>query len=199
MKILNRAGLGVAVTLLALGAGTTAGMGVASADGPGTDPAVARAIQEQPWVELGPGDSDYRIASARCFLVQLGYYRTCTPTSAGEGWPSDLGAALKKYQGARHLPKSGRLDVETWGALQRDGGVVGQGSARHSQVKGIQYAMKVLQSRSLVPDGQYGPATTKAVKAFQQRKGIGADGVFGQITFRAAFAKGAESRSTRGR
>lgn len=198
MKIFPRAVLGLATTLLALGTSLGA-MHTAGADGPDTSPTVAKAIESQPWLELGPGDSDYRIASARCYLVQFGYYGDCTPTSAGEGWPADLGAALKKYQAARDLPASGRLDAETWGALRDDGGEIGQGSGRRSQIKGIQYAMKVLQDRSLVVDGHYGPATTKAVTAFQQRKEIDADGIFGPITFRAAFAQGAETQRTPGR
>jgi peptidoglycan hydrolase-like protein with peptidoglycan-binding domain len=198
MKILLRAALGLAATLLALGTGLGA-MNAASADGPDTDPAVARAIAAQPWVDLGPGDSDYRIASARCYLVQFGYYGDCTPTSAGEGWPANLGDALKKYQAKHDLPQSGRLDAETWGALRNDGGEIGQGNTRRNQIKGIQYAMKVLQDRSLVVDGYYGAATTKAVTAFQKRKEIDADGIFGPITFRAAFAKGAETQRTPGR
>lgn len=200
MKIWLRAVLGLAAVLLALG--TTAGaMSTASADGPRTDPAVIRAIQQQPWVDLGPGDSDYRIASMRCYLVQFGYYHDCTPTSAGEGWPADLDDAVKKYQATRKppLPQTGRLDIETWGALQRDNGEIGQGSGRRAQIKGIQYAMKVLQDPSLVVDGYYGPATAKAVTDFQKRKEIDADGIFGPITFRAAFAKGAEAKRTPGR
>lgn len=35
--------------------------------------------------------------------------------------------------------------------------------------------------------------------AFQKRKEIDADGIFGPITFRAAFAKGAEAQRTPGR
>ncbi|MFI0487251.1 peptidoglycan-binding protein [Actinomadura sp. 9N215] len=198
MKILLRAVLGLAMAALAV-ATTMGAMGTANADGQDTDPAVARAIESQPWVELGPGDSDYRIASMRCYLVQFKFYGDCTPTSAGEGWPSNLGPALKKYQGSHGLPQTGRLDVETWGALRDDGGEVGAGNGRKAQIKGIQYAMKVLQNSSLVVDGQYGPATTAAVKAFQKRKEIDADGIFGEITFRAAFAQGAESQRTPGR
>lgn len=198
MKILLRAVLGLAAVLLALGTGLGA-MNTASADGPDTDPAVVKAIEQQPWVDLGPGDSDYRIASMRCYLVQFGFYDDCTPTSAGEGWPADFTQAVKNYQASHYLPQSGRLDIETWAALQDDGGEVGSGSTRHDQVKGIQYAMKVLQDPSLVVDGYYGPATVAAVTAFQERKEIDADGIFGPITFRAAFAQGAEGQRTPGR
>ncbi|MFI0410232.1 peptidoglycan-binding protein [Actinomadura sp. 3N508] len=198
MKILLRVVLGVAMTLLAIGASFGA-MRTANADGPKTDPAVVRAIESQPWVELGPGDSDYRIASARCYLVQFKFYDDCTPTSAGEGWPANLGPALQKYQKSHDLPQTGKLDIETWSALRDDGGEVGAGSGLTAQVKGIQYAMRVLQDSALVVDGQYGPSTTAAVKRFQERKEIDADGIFGEITFRAAFAQGAESQRTPGR
>ncbi|TDC80735.1 peptidoglycan-binding protein [Actinomadura sp. 7K507] len=198
MNNIVRAVLGLMAVLLALGTGLGA-MSAASADGPDTDPAVVKAIQQQPWVELGPGDSDYRIASMGCYLVQFEAYDNCNPTPEGENWPADFGAALEKYQGSKGLPASGELDIETWGALQDDNGEVGSGSGLTSQVKGIQYAMKVLQDPSLVVDGQYGPATVKAVTAFQERKEIDADGIFGPITFRAAFAQGAETQGTPGR
>lgn len=197
MKMLPRAALVVASAALALGAGIGAA-GTASADGPDTDPRVAAAIASQPWMELGPGDSDYRIASARCYLVQFGYYDDCDPSPTGEPWPADLEGALEDYQDARDLPESGELDIETWDAIQDDGGEIGQGSGRRDQIRGIQYAMKVLQDPSLIVDGYYGPATAAAVTAFQERKEIDADGIFGPITFRAAFAQGAEQRSTPG-
>ena len=198
MKNTLRAVLGLMAVLLALGTGMGA-MSTAHADGPDTDPAVIKAIQQQPWVELGTGDSDYRIASMGCYLVQFGFYDNCNPTPEGEAWPEDFGAALKKYQASHDLPQTGRLDTETWGALRDDNGEVGSGSGLTNQVKGVQYAMKVLQDDSLVVDGQYGPATVKAVTAFQERKEIDADGIFGPITFRAAFAQGSETRGTPGR
>ncbi|MGH3243949.1 MAG: peptidoglycan-binding domain-containing protein [Spirillospora sp.] len=197
MKILVRAGLCLATTVLA--AATTMGaMSTANADGPNTEPAVVKAIKSQPWQKLGPGDSDYRIASMGCYLKQFKFYNKCNATPAGEDWPSDFTNAVKKYQKARNLPQTGELDVETWAALAIDNGEVGIGSSRTHQIKGIQYAMKVLQSSSLKVDGNYGKDTAAAVKAFQKRKKIDPDGIFGPITFRAAFAEGAESARTPG-
>lgn len=200
MKNTLRAVLGLMAVLLALGTGMGA-MSAAHADGPNTDPAVLKAIQQQPWVELGPGDSDYRIASMGCYLAQFGHYDNCDPTPEGEAWTPEFEAAVKAYQKGHNppLPQTGRLDTETWSALQNDNGEIGQGSGNTAQVKGIQYAMKVLQDDSLVVDGRYGPATVKAVTAFQERKEIDADGIFGPITFRATFAQGAETRGTPGR
>ncbi|HEY8480947.1 MAG TPA: peptidoglycan-binding domain-containing protein [Spirillospora sp.] len=197
MKIAQRAMLGLAVALLALGA-TVGATGTAGADGPKTDPAVIRAINQQPWVELGPGDTDYRVASVACYLVRYGHHDECDPSGTGEAWPENFAQSVRKYQESKYLPKSGRLDIETWANLQRDNGEIGLG-AQGDHVKAVQYAMKVLQDSSLVVDGIYGPATEAAVTAFQKRKEIDADGIFGPITFRAAFAQGAEEKRTPGR
>ncbi|WUH99335.1 peptidoglycan-binding protein [Spirillospora sp. NBC_00431] len=197
MKILLRAGLCLATTALA--AGTTLGaMSTANADGPDTKPSVVKAIQSQPWVQLTYGDSDYRIASMRCYLKQFKFYNKCDPTRAGEPWPKDFTTAVRNYQNAHHLPNTGMLDIETWGTIARENGEVGTGSTRADQVRGIQYAMKVLENSSLKVDGKYGKDTAAVVKAFQKRKGIDADGIFGPITFRAAFAEGAENARTPG-
>lgn len=198
MKILLRAALGLTAGLLALGAGTGA-PNTAHADGPNTDPAVVEAIRQQPWVDLGPGDRNYRIASMGCLLDHLGFYNNrCNPTPSGETWPRDFSQAVRNYQQARFLPQTGRLDSDTWGELQDDNRVVEE-PARGDHVRSVQYAMKVLQDSSLNVDGIYGPITTRVVRAFQERKQIDADGDFGPITFRAAFAQGAETRRTPGR
>ncbi|WP_242905855.1 peptidoglycan-binding domain-containing protein [Actinomadura terrae] len=188
---MRRTTLGLTATALALTATTYTA--TAHADGAGTSPAIVRAIESQQWVELEVGDRDYRVTSVRCFLTQLGYYNHC---DAGDVFTQDLVQPVKRFQGASDLPTTGRIDVETWGALRNRLGNTGRNDTRKNQVKGIQYAMKKLQAPALKPDGLYGPDTVKAVTAFQKRKGIGADGIFGPRTFRAAFAEGAETKHT---
>ncbi len=190
MKTMRRTTLGLTATALALTATTYTA--AAHADGAGTSPAIVRAIESQQWVELEAGDRDYRVTSVRCFLTQFGYYNHC----GGDVFTQDMVQPVKRYQTAYDLPVTGRIDVETWGALRDRVGNTGQNDARKNQVKGIQYAMQKLQAPTLKVDGLYGPATVKAVTAFQKRKGIGADGVFGPRTFRAAFAEGAETKHT---
>lgn len=41
----------------------------------------------------------------------------------------------------------------------------------------------------LVADGDYGPATEEAVKAFQKSKGLEIDGLVGEVTYRALLGK----------
>lgn len=60
-------------------------------------------------------------------------------------------------------------------------------------VKTVQYGLInwMIQCRIATPritiDGSYGPATVTAVKVFQTKHGLGADGVFGQGTWNAFF------------
>ena len=50
-------------------------------------------------------------------------------------------------------------------------------------VRDLQEALKVLGYDPGPIDGTFGPATETAVKAFQQAKGITADGVVGKVTW----------------
>lgn len=178
-----------------------AGVGAASADGPDTDPRVAKAIELQAWVPIDVGDRGHRVAFVRCALTQLGYYNNCNPTGTnGDLYLQDMVGAVKRFQAAVFVDvdPDGTVTGETWSEIRTKTGVVRPEDGRRSLVRGVQYAMKVLQAPNLKVDGLYGPATTAAVKAFQTRKKIGVDGYFGPQTFRAALAAGAERRNTPG-
>jgi peptidoglycan hydrolase-like protein with peptidoglycan-binding domain len=72
------------------------------------------------------------------------------------------------------------------------------------QIRKIQRALKESGSRSLAVDGQWGPSTRKALRSFQQQKGMAATGrldrrVIGALGLNPQrFATG-ESRPTSGR
>lgn len=85
------------------------------------------------------------------------------------------------------LPVSDQVDTETWATLRTDVGVVERGDSRGDTVRGLQYALTVLDE-PLDVDGLYGSKTENAVEAFQERKEIGVDGDVGPLTFRAMFA-----------
>ncbi|QXJ20896.1 peptidoglycan-binding protein [Actinomadura graeca] len=198
MKIMLSAVTGLTATALA--AGTAFGpAGTAHADGPGTDPAVHRAIQAQRWVELKAGDRGYRVASVRCFLTQFGAYDNCAPTAArGDVFLADMVQPVKRYQAGHGLTATGTITPRTWEAISKDAGITRQGDRRVHQVKAVQAAMRKLQDSTLSVDGKYGPKTTRTVTSFQRRKRIGADGIFGPLTFHAAFGAGAENKGTPG-
>ncbi|MEV5826453.1 peptidoglycan-binding domain-containing protein [Spirillospora sp. NPDC052242] len=201
MKILLRTMFVLAAAALT----AVAGVGAASADGPDTDPRVVKAIELQPWVELDVGDEGYRVAFVRCALTQLGYYNNCNPAASnGDVYLRDMVDDVKRYQRARFIDvdPEGTVTGETMSELRRDIGEVlpgdGPNNGKAHIVKGVQAAMKALQDRNLKVDGWYGTATERAVRAFQQRKQIDVDGIFGPQTFRAAMAQGAEQRTTPG-
>jgi hypothetical protein len=76
-------------------------------------------------------------------------------------------------------PKSGsnKVTVPASGSLkQGDSGAA---------VKALQQALNAVGSASLTVDGNFGPATTQAVIAFQQANGLTADGVVGADTAKA--------------
>jgi hypothetical protein len=58
-------------------------------------------------------------------------------------------------------------------------------SDKGTQVAVLQRALAKLGFSSGKADGVYGPATTSAVKRFQQSAGLTADGIFGPATLRA--------------
>ncbi|MQA81735.1 MAG: hypothetical protein GEV10_25220 [Streptosporangiales bacterium] len=191
MSFMRRLGMGIAATGVAL---LTAGVGagVAHADGPDTTKRTVTTIEGAPWVTLDEGDRNYRVAAVRCFLDQLGYFEGCDPTAdLGDLYTPELTAAVEQYQVDRDLPISDRVDTETWATLRTDVGVVERGDSRTDTVKGLQYALTVLDEPVDV-DGLYGSKTEHAVEAFQERKEIGVDGDVGPLTFRAMFAKGAQ-------
>ncbi|GLZ08266.1 hypothetical protein Acsp03_57320 [Actinomadura sp. NBRC 104412] len=190
MKIALR--LAAILVAVALGAGT---MGAAHADGPKTDRRVVAAIEAQPWVVLQQGDTGYRVTSARCFLTQFGFFDDCRTDA--DTFDAELAAAVGRYQDARDLPRTGRIDAETWLAMRYDHGVAGPGDRRSHLVRGLQHALNMLGD-AIPVDGIYGSRTTTAVRNFQTRKSIDSDGLVGPITFRAMFAEGAEAARTPG-
>ncbi|TDD88023.1 peptidoglycan-binding domain-containing protein [Actinomadura rubrisoli] len=199
MTVVSHAAIGLAAIALAAGTGLGAA-GAAHADGP-TDPVVTRAIEAAPWVELKVGDRGYRVAAVRCFLTQWGFFNGCAPgTPGGDEYTADFAEAVKRYQRARDLPDTGVIDAGTWVVIRTDFGVLKLNDRRTNQIKGAQYALKVLLPRpGLKVDGKYGPDTAKAVRDFQAKKGIGVDGDFGPLTFKAAFDSKAEARGIPGR
>lgn len=191
MSFTRRLGMGFAATGIAL---LTAGVGagMAHADGPDTTKRTRTTIEGAPWVTLDEGDRSYRVAAVRCFLDQSDHFQGCDPAAdLGDVYTPELTTAVEEYQEDRDLPITGDVDTETWGALRTDVGVVERGDSRRDTVKGLQYALTVLDEPVDV-DGLYGSKTEQAVEAYQERKEIGVDGDVGPLTFRAMFAEGAE-------
>lgn len=191
MKLIRRVAVGTATA----GVGLALAFGPATAafaDGPDTSKRTVQTIEGSPWVKLEQGDREYRVAAVSCFLDQFDYYQGCDPTGDfGDLYTDELTEAVKAYQEDNDIPVTGDVDVETWSALRDDVGVVKPGDSRSDIVKGLQYSLNILGD-AIVVDGQYGERTSTAVKNFQDRNEIDADGIVGPITFRAMYAQGAE-------
>jgi hypothetical protein len=77
--------------------------------------------------------------------------------------------------------------------------VVRRGNEQHP-VRTLQYLLRA-RRRIVVVDGDFGPQTEAAVKAFQRQKGLVVDGIVGPITWRALIVtvkKGSQGEAVRG-
>jgi len=177
--------------------GTIGGAPAAGAAAPGAGAAAAAAARPGPWKTLRPGDREYRVASVRCFLEQYGFYRRgCRPLEdLGDLFHRGMVDDVQRYQRARRVRATGRIDPPTWEALSRDLRVSQEGDRRATLVRGLQYALKVVQRPNLRVDGISGPLTKRAVQDYQRRKHIRADGIVGRETFKTMFGEGAEKGS----
>ena len=99
--------------------------------------------------------------------------------------------AVKRFQEANDLPVDGVADPETLGALRKSAPQPAPGR-RVERVKELQ---RQLASLGLSPgpvDGRYGPATTGAVKRFQEANDLPVHGVADRLTLNAlrAYVRG---------
>ncbi|WP_393916227.1 peptidoglycan-binding domain-containing protein [Halostreptopolyspora alba] len=176
---------GVASLALALGAAPPA-----LADGPDTPPHVLAAIQEDPWVELTEGDSDYRVVAVGYFLQEFGVYLGEEPKLE---FTPNVTFAVHQYQLNNELvPTTGNLDSDTWDQLSDDVGLVRRGDDS-MLVAGLRHTLTYLGHDSTdTTTNRFGPEMEQAVRDFQKRKGIDDDGIIGPVTFRAMYAESAE-------
>ncbi|MEO0769003.1 MAG: peptidoglycan-binding protein [Cyanobacteria bacterium J06649_4] len=92
--------------------------------------------------------------------------------------------AVKYLQCVGGLPVNGRVDDVTWDFVQR--GVVALPilslGCDSTSVLAVQQVMLRTEVRVL-PDGRFDAKTEQAVKAYQQRLGLGVDGIVGPQTW----------------
>jgi peptidoglycan hydrolase-like protein with peptidoglycan-binding domain len=139
---------------------------------------------------LAAGSSGASVRQLQQLLINAGQ-------SVGGGIDGIYGTmtanAVTRFQQAKGLPATGRVDAATLQALQASGGsvaaaptgAVAQG-ARGANVKAIQQAL-IAAGIAVAggADGIYGVATANAVRQFQQAKGLLATGAVDQQTLAA--------------
>lgn len=139
------------------------------------------AAAEQPpaliWPLVHKGDSGLRVNAVQMLLIQRHFELTVD----GKFGPQTE-ATVKSFQARNRISPSGKVGAKTWEALVvplwkgRTGAAV---SALEIQLK-YQYGFS-----SLSVDGTFGPMVKSAVKAFQKRYGLTADGIVGEHTWNA--------------
>lgn len=172
--------------MLIMAGAAVAGVGLAGAptalaDGPDTSSAVVAEINSADWPELEEGQVTWEVTIVKFLLADLGYYGD---THADEEFDNELTEAVTAYQDDSGLEATGRVDSNTWDDLTGDFGIVRQGD-EGLKVKAVQYALAEGHGYDLAVDGIFGPATAKAVRAFQEGAEIDPDGEVGPITFKS--------------
>ena len=136
---------------------------------------VSAATYAYAWPLIGQGSTGEDVYSVQLMLQARGYSLSID----GIDGPQTTGAVVS-FQSAQGLQADGVVGPQTWPALIV---TTSQGSTG-SAVLALQRQLNA-HGASLSVDGQFGPATTAAVKSFQSSHGLSADGVAGPQTWNA--------------
>ena len=137
---------------------------------------------------LRMGDSGSDVKNLQTKLKKLGYYDGTVDSTFGSGTYAAVRAFQKKY----NLTADGVAGSETLKKLDsayknadsdKDDGSLRKG-ATGSAVKDLQTKLKKLGFYNAYVDGSYGDTTVAAVKAFQKKYNLTADGVAGSETLK---------------
>ena len=137
---------------------------------------------------LRMGDSGSAVKDLQTKLKKLGYYDGTVDSTFGSG----TYAAVKAFQKKYNLTADGVAGSETLKCCDsayknadsdKDDGSLRKG-ATGSAVKDLQTKLKKLGFYNASIDGDYGDTTVAAVKAFQKKYNLTADGVAGSETFK---------------
>jgi len=140
------------------------------------------------------------VAALQVALKALHHYGGAIDGVKGPG----TRGALRRFQRRRHLTADGIAGPRTRRALGRRGRPAFGSRAIRGRQRGWDVAALqfLLGRRGAAPgsvDGGFGPGTGRAVRRFQRRAGLRADGVAGPATLRALNRRPARRRSRRGR
>ncbi len=159
--------------------------------------------------ELSPGDTGDEVRIIQYYLAVIGRYYDAVPIVEVDGvYGEQTTAAVKAFQQIFGLPTDGIVGVNTWNDIYRayrgiiadqntdpsraalyPGTVLRLGSSGE-YVRLLQTYLSEISGAfpavpSVTPDGQFGPATDAAVRAFQSEFGLTPNGVVGVITWDA--------------
>jgi peptidoglycan hydrolase-like protein with peptidoglycan-binding domain len=101
------------------------------------------------------------------------------PTTADGIYGPDTEGQVRLFQEDRQLQPSGTVGPQTWPELAQ---TVRRGDV-HDAVRGLQRQLRK-HGHDLAVDGNFGPLTEDAVRAFQEAHGLTVDGIVGPTTWR---------------
>lgn len=160
---------------------------VAAGTPPPPDACAVADLNFTSYSKLSSGSTGAQVTAAQCLLKTAGH-------ATGSGDPSGTFddatvAATKAFQQEHGLTADGAVDSHTWTALLSYGSTPTlQNGSTGSAVSRLQRALIAALSTSLDIDGQFGPATTSAVKSYQSSRGLDSDGIVGPASWAALQA-----------
>nr|WP_304528698.1 peptidoglycan-binding protein [Archangium sp. Cb G35] len=128
------------------------------------------------------GASGASVKTLQQALANAGF----SPGSVDGQFGPKTAAAVKAFQNARGLVADGIVGPKTWAKLTAPAGGATPTLKQGATGASVTNLQKLLAQHGFNPgpaDGQFGPKTTAAVKAFQNAKGLAADGVVGPKTW----------------
>lgn len=153
-----------------------AGLATAGASAATSGPAAASAAAVN-WPTVRQGAKGERVRTIQYLLTARGF-----PEPADGIYGKDTTATVKRFQKANKLPADGSVGPKTWPKLVV---TISRGS-RGSAVTALQRQLRfTFGYKSVTVDGTFGKTTQAAVKSFQSKRGLRADGIVGQATWMA--------------
>ena len=151
---------------------------------------------------LKKGDEGSDVREMQKRLKELGYLDSVVDGSFGDATEE----AVKAFQRRNGLTADGKAGTVTLGKLYSDSAKAAatatptpQGMKKGdegSDVWELQKRLRELGYLNSVADGSYGDATEEAVKAFQRRNGLTADGKAGPVTLGKLYSDSAKAAVT---
>ena len=151
---------------------------------------------------LKKGDKGTAVKQLQQRLKELGYYKSAIDGDFG----SATVTAVKAFQKKNGLSQTGSVDSATLKKLNSTSAIKANAAAttttglksgdKGPEVKALQERLMELGYYNSVIDSQYGAKTVAAVKAFQKKNGLTADGVAGTATLKKLNSTSAVKANT---
>lgn len=157
------------------------------------EPSVTPTSPAKPEAILKRGDSGDKVRELQHRLLQIDWYAG----KIGPSYDQQTEAAVQGFQGKRGLTVTGEVDQVTWDKLAamtelptrdqmynvlRPGPAIMKSGSTGDKVRDLQARLKQIGWFDPLVDGDYGPATVAAVKAFQAKREIPVTGEVDQRT-----------------